>query len=305
LDSWIAFARVCGLKVAFLLLMPFAALAAAPAPTVADRATFEKQVTPFLQQHCVKCHGPEKQKGDVRLDNLPPDFVNNPAAGVWAEVRNKLNLGEMPPKEEARPDSTALAAVTSWVAGEQRAVQRLAVSTGGRVLLRRLSRAEFANTVRDLLDVDFVPGEGPEDLLPPDGRLEGFDKLSKALLLDPSLMDQYFRVAELVASRAVQTRPPAVPSRVARFEFEDTATDGAIRYIAEGRGAVVTTNALILFDAAARTFGRLRHAHSGTQIPVRGEYLVRVRAGVHGGRARAGAHRQGARGRAVERAASI
>lgn len=265
------------------LSLPFTLLAAAPAPTVADRATFDKQVTPFLQQHCIKCHGPEKQKGDVRLDNLPPDFVNNPAAGVWAEVRNKLNLGEMPPKDEARPDSAALATVTRWVAGEQRAVQRLAVSTGGRVLLRRLSRAEYANTVRDLLDVDFVPGEGPEDLLPPDGRLEGFDKVSKALLLDPSLMDQYFRMAELVASRAVQTRPPPVPSRVARFEFEDTATDGAIRYIAEGRGALVTTNALILFDASARTFGRLRHPHSGTQIPVRGEYLVRVRAGADSG----------------------
>gem|GEM_PF-452358 len=257
--------------------------AATPAPTVADRPSFDKQVTPFLQQHCVKCHGPEKQKGDVRLDNLPPDFVNNPAAGVWAEVRNKLNLGEMPPKEEARPDSAALAAVTRWVAGEQRAVQRLAVSTGGRVLLRRLSRAEYANTVRDLLDVDFVPGEGPEDLLPPDGRLEGFDKLSKALLLDPSLMDQYFRVAELVANRAIQVRPPAVPSRVARYEFEDTRTEGPIRYIAEQRGTAFTDTAMILFDSAARTFGRLRHAHSGTQIPARGEYLVRVRAGADPG----------------------
>ena len=281
--NWLNFARFCGLKAALLSLLSVVALAAAPGQPLADRATFERQVTPFLQQHCVKCHGAEKQKGDVRLDNLPPDFVNNPAAGVWAEVRNKMNLGEMPPKDEARPDSAALAAVTRWVAGEQRAVQRLATSTGGRVLLRRLSRAEYANTVRDLLDVDFVPGEGPEDSLPPDGRLEGFDKLSKALLLDPSLMDQYFRVAEVVASRAIQTRPPPVPSRVTRFEFEDTATD-LFRYIAEGRGAVVTTNALVLFDApAARTFRRLLHPHSGTQIPARGEYLVRVRAGADPG----------------------
>jgi len=277
------FSAVLNVVVGFALLLPFAVAAAAPASPVADRATFDKQVTPFLQQHCIKCHGPEKQKGDVRLDNLPPDFVNNPAAGVWAEVRNKLNLGEMPPKDEARPDSAALAAVTRWVAAEQRAVQRLAVSTGGRVLLRRLSRAEYANTVRDLLDVDFVPGEGPEDLLPPDGRLEGFDKVSKALLLDPSLMDQYFRVAEVVASRAVQTRPPLVPSRVARYEFEDTQTYGTLRYIAEGRGTAFNEIGMILLDAAARTFGKLRHPHSDTQIPVRGEYLVRVRAGADPG----------------------
>ena len=281
--NWLNFARFCGLKAALLSLLSVVALAAAPGQPLADRATFERQVTPFLQQHCVKCHGAEKQKGDVRLDNLAPDFVNNPAAGVWAEVRNKMNLGEMPPKDEPRPDSAALAVVTGWVAAEQRAVQRLATSTGGRVLLRRLSRAEYANTVRDLLDVDFVPGEAPEDLLPPDGRLEGFDKLSKALLLDPSLMDQYYRVAEVVASRAIQVRPPPVPSRVTRFEFEDTATDSAIRYIAESRLVVVTTNALVLFDGGVRTFRRLLHAHSGTQIPVRGEYLVRVRAGADPG----------------------
>ncbi len=250
----------------------------AAASVVADIQTFRKHVEPFLKQHCAACHGIEKPKADLRLDQLRPDFVNKPHSEIWVEVANRLNLGEMPPRDRPRPDAAELAIVTRWVASELRVVAARAQSTGGRALLRRLNRYEYSNTVRDLLDVTFMPGEGPQDLLPPDGKVAGFDKLGKALLLDASLMDAYFRAAELVADRAIMARPPRVPTHTSRFEFEHTVHNPAIAYLCDRRSSIVTSDGLILMSMYARTDFRLQHPYNGAQVPVRGLYKVRIRA---------------------------
>ncbi|MEX2214839.1 MAG: DUF1592 domain-containing protein [Phycisphaeraceae bacterium] len=254
-----------------------------PTLRVADEKTFTDTIQSFLTAHCIKCHGPDKQKGKLRLDTLQADFINNPHASTWVEVMDRINLGEMPPEEEPKPDAEKLALVTRWIASEVRGASLRAQSTGGRALLRHLTRTEYVNTVRDLLQVEFVAGESPMELLPPDGRLGGFDKVSKGLLLDPSLMDAYYRAAELVADRALITRPPRVPTHTTRFEFEDTATNGALRYIAQQRSTIMSADAMTIMQGGARTFGVLRHPASGTQIPVRGQYTIRVRAAAEAG----------------------
>jgi mono/diheme cytochrome c family protein len=137
-----------------------------PPPVVADQETFRNLVTGFLQKHCLACHGPDKPKGGLRLDSLNPDFVNKPHAAVWVEVMDRLNLGEMPPKERLRPDAKEQAVLTRWIASELRVVEARAQSNGGRVLARRLNRSEYANTVRDLLDVLFVPGASTSSARP-------------------------------------------------------------------------------------------------------------------------------------------
>ena len=64
-------------------------------------ASFVRHVQPFLKQHCLKCHGTEKQKGRIRLDQLK-EF--NPSDGhLWTLVYEMLSAGEMPPEDEARP----------------------------------------------------------------------------------------------------------------------------------------------------------------------------------------------------------
>jgi mono/diheme cytochrome c family protein len=254
-----------------------------PPVVVTNRDGFQKHVAPFLKQHCVACHGAEKAKGGLRLDALEPDFVNSPHAAAWGEVLDRVNRGEMPPKDRPRPDAKELDVVTRWIAAEFRGATARAQSSGGRVPLRRLNRTEYANTVRDLFGVTFVAGEGPEDLLPPDGRLAGFDKLGKALPLDSTLMDRYFRAATLVAERAVATRPPRVLTHTSRFEFEDTPRFPAISHVADHRATIIARDGLILMGrpddgSAAYTHSSLDHPASGTVIPVRGRYTVRVRA---------------------------
>ena len=249
---------------------------------VADTATFHKTVRPFFTKHCVDCHGAELAEGELRLDTLAADFFTREPAGKWVEVLDRLNLGEMPPKEEPRPDVEQLAKVTDWITTELGRVTSLASSTGGRVVLRRLTRNEYSNTVRDLFGISFFEGEGPQEMLPPDGSINGFNKLSEALLLDPSLMEKYIVVARYVVEKAVATRPPKAPSRTMRFDFENTP-DSAMSYIVEKRDSDLTENGMILYKSNARTFARLLHPYNDKQTPVDGEYIVRVRAGARPG----------------------
>lgn len=242
-----------------------------------DPATYKTSVTALIRKHCVSCHGPDEQESNLRLDTLAADFGNSQTAATWVEVMDKLNLGEMPPKDSSQPTSAAGAKVSAWIAEELRHAANLAKRTGGRVLMRRLSRTEYTNIVRDLLLVDFAEGAGPQDLLPPDGTLDGFDKVSKTLLLDPSLMNNYFEVARLVANKAVQVGPAAVPTRRNRMEYEEI--HGGIQYIKESRTTIVRDDGIITMSQGMRTDELLRHPWNDQLIPIRGRYRLRLRLG--------------------------
>ncbi len=72
---------------------------------------FGESVAPFLKAHCVKCHGEEKPKGGVRLDDLTADAKH---ADRWLAVRDQIRDGLMPPAKESRPDAVAARSVVAW-----------------------------------------------------------------------------------------------------------------------------------------------------------------------------------------------
>src|SRR6478609_1111022 len=104
----------------------------------------------FLDAYCVKCHSGEKPKGDWRVEDVGLDFADKSTRERWQSVMEKLEAGEMPPKSKPRPPETEVRTLTGWI-NTQLEDRRAAE---GRVMLRRLNRAEYANTVRDLLGVD-------------------------------------------------------------------------------------------------------------------------------------------------------
>ncbi len=248
-----------------------------------SQSAFQQKVVPFFREYCVHCHGPETKEAELRLDTLAADFLSRPAADHWVEVLDRINLGEMPPDDEPKPDAKTLTTVTDWITAQLQTARRQADSTSGRVLLRRLTRREYANTVRDLLHVDFVDGESPLEMLPPDGSIQGFDKISKALLLDPSLMEAYFTVAKHVADRAVRPRPPLVPEKTLRFDFKNT-TNSAMSYLLDRRACYLEDGMMVVMESSARTFSKLLHPFNGREIPITGRYRVRVRAAADPGR---------------------
>jgi len=268
---------------ATLLLVACGLLTGARTVTAADETAapnYERDVVPFLKKHCVDCHGPDSQEGNLRLDDLPPAMTNVDAAGHWIEVMDQLNLGQMPPEYQPRPDPHNTRRVAAWIAAELRAAERAAVSGGGRVVLRRMTRFEYANTVRDLLGVRFYPGEGPMEVLPPDGTAEGFDTVSAALTLDPSLLDRYFQVGESVAKKAIVDGPPEFPTKRLRLSFRGDSQSRYIRELIDWPGTEVGENAIgIRSKSDFHMRSDLRYPGRGT-IATKGDYTIRLRAWV-------------------------
>jgi hypothetical protein len=154
----------------------------------------------FLQKHCIDCHGPKKSKGDLRLDQLSRDFKSGIDGQVWAEVVEKINAGEMPPKDESQPTADEIGKVIAQLDVRIREGRAARMAKRPPVAHYRLSRKEYQNTVYDLLGVRYdpaKPGELNEDTL-----WHGYERIGSQLSLSPSHMDRYYRAAEIVLDRA-------------------------------------------------------------------------------------------------------
>ncbi len=178
-----------------LLLVPFVLSASR---VVAADAVVAPHVTAFLKQYCAECHGSTKPKGDFQVGLLKVS-TNAADAENWQLVLGNLQLGEMPPKDAKQPKPAEVERVTNWIQNE---LARAAVElkgTGGEVVLRRLNRFEYQNTIADLFDVhgDFAAGF-PEDL-----REHGFDNNGGALMLSSAQMQEYMKAADFILTRAI------------------------------------------------------------------------------------------------------
>ncbi len=159
----------------------------------------------FLEKHCVRCHGPQKEEGNIRLDRLSRNFKIGADSQYWADVLEKVNNGEMPPKKEKKPTQAEIGAFVANLDARLKEGRALRMAARSAVSLYRLSRKEYQNTVYDLLGVRYdpaKPGELNEDTL-----WHGFERLGSQLSLSPSHVDRYYRAAGLVLDRAFPGKP--------------------------------------------------------------------------------------------------
>ncbi|MEO7652024.1 MAG: DUF1587 domain-containing protein, partial [Bryobacteraceae bacterium] len=167
--------------------------------SAARPAGFENTVAPFLATHCKACHNNKVKTGDLSLE-----FSDLQAAlsdtSLWDEVLLKLRDGQMPPPGLARPPAAELQKVTRWI---ERELDRRAASgvraDPGRVTVRRLNRAEYNNTIRDLFGLAIRPA----DDFPADDSGYGFDNIGDVLSLPPLLMESYLKAADKIAAAAI------------------------------------------------------------------------------------------------------
>jgi mono/diheme cytochrome c family protein len=186
------------------LPVALALLLTAAAPLRAqDRDAFEKQFRAFADTHCVSCHGPDVQRSNLRLDNLPLKLSEKDSAATWAKVFDRASRGEMPPKSKPRPpekeSQTLLAALQKNLHDASLAKQQL----DGRVVLRRLNRIEYETTLRDLLGTNAEVKE----LLPDDNVAAGFDNVSAVLDVSSAHLLRYQEAAEKALRTVIPTRP--------------------------------------------------------------------------------------------------
>ena len=163
------------------------------APAYAD----ESLVRAFVTANCNVCHNEKISSGGVNFSRYldSETFVEN--RQVWERVLAKVKAGEMPPPSVLKPAAEDVAAVTTWLAGEFARQDSSIKPETGHVAARRLNRAEYNNTVRDLLGVDIHPA----DDFPADQAAFGFDDIGDALNMSSGLLEKYADAAE----RSVRT----------------------------------------------------------------------------------------------------
>ncbi len=172
-----------------------------PATILSAAEPFE----PFLETHCVRCHGPDKAKGDLRIDELSRDFKSGANGHLWAEIVERINSGEMPPEDEPLPTENEIATVIEQLDSRIREGRAARMAARPPVAHYRLSRREYENTVYDLLGVRYDPAKPGE--LNEDPRWHGFERIGSQLSLAPSHVERYYRAAETVLTRAFPEKP--------------------------------------------------------------------------------------------------
>ncbi len=150
-------------------------------------------VRDVLEARCLGCHDGASRKGGLDLSAPELNLTDAEGFSRWAKVYDRVESGEMPPKGRERPTLDESRALLDWLDRSLTDAEDARLAATGRSALRRLTRAEYENTVRDLLD---LPGAALSALLPPDGSAHGFDKNAEALSLSHVNLARYIEAAD-------------------------------------------------------------------------------------------------------------
>ncbi|MGK0186581.1 MAG: hypothetical protein ACI9R3_002364 [Verrucomicrobiales bacterium] len=162
-------------------------------------------LTPFLDKHCYECHDAESTKGDLSLENLSLDLADPDVAHLWTIVHDRLDRGEMPPKDADQPSNAERESFLGRLSGLLTDAHR----AEREVVLRRLNRVEHEHTVRDLFGIDVFL----QDMLPEDASAHGFDNIGEALSISTEQMQAYLEAADAVLDTSFGQKE--APKRIA------------------------------------------------------------------------------------------
>jgi len=183
---------------------------------------------PFLRTHCIECHGPDKQKNEIRFDTLGTDLTDRRTLEIWQDALDQLNLGEMPPKKAAQPPRADTVKFIDALSARLELAYAQRKSTGGQTVIRRLNRLELRSTLRDLLYLQgaaYRPGavsglvdnsgngrverkgNDPVRFFPEDELDEGFANIGDRLVMSDFLLKLMLGAAEETLAAATHTGP--------------------------------------------------------------------------------------------------
>jgi hypothetical protein len=223
---------------------------------IVGKAVFARDIAPLTAKYCSACHGEKTQIQGINFRGFKDENAVVKSRDIWEKVSQSLSSGHMPPKNMPQPTAAEKALLVGWIDAKLSQVD-CDIKDPGRVTMRRLNRAEYNNTIRDLLAVDFKPA----DDFPSDDVGYGFDNIGDVLSISPLLMEKYLAAAEKIVEQAI-VAPEDRAGPASRFEAE--------RVPETGGDGTVTVNGRTLFGNGA--------VWVQFDFPRDGEYLLRARA---------------------------
>ena len=163
-----------------------------------------------INQYCLACHNDSLSTADVSFQNLDLSEVANHGA-LQEKVLSQLRNRRMPPMEMPKPSEAVYNELVSWLESEIDELAATAPNPGRTDTFHRINRAEYANSVRDLLNIDV----DVEELLPADDiDAYGFDNMADVLTVSPALMERYLSAARKTARLAIGEEPLGPVSQI-------------------------------------------------------------------------------------------
>ena len=256
----------CGKSLVFFLALVVTLRADENSPAPGSKPERISQSTSqFFKEHCLHCHGPDQSKGGLRLDQLDDDLASSTKFERWREILIRMREGEMPPADEPRPPAGKLAEVVAKLSAQLDAASARQRSEG-RVILRRLNRTEYQNTVCDLFNVNV----SIKEMLPEDTISHGFDNVGMALNISPVLMERYLDAADAVLNAALAP-VHSLEKKTERFDLYDSLPKWFLA------GVWKQEDGVILFRSSGDSASDLRQF----KAPAPGRYRFRISASAH------------------------
>jgi hypothetical protein len=205
-------------------------------------ASWRDSLGEFFSEHCLDCHQGTDAAAGLNLSSLDADLGDAEVMRRWIAVHDRVAAGEMPPEDAEPLDERKRQMAVGVLADALRAADRQVAN----VVLRRLNRAEYENTLRDLFGADLRIAQ----LLPADTATSGFDNVGEGLAVSPEAIQSYLRAAD-AALDAVFGSPR--PTRRIHHETNllDQKTHDGKPFLAKQLGKMFreTEDGLVIFQS--------------------------------------------------------
>lgn len=154
----------------------------------ADENAVSDSSIEFVATYCRDCHTGSDAEAGFRVDSLNRTLTDGDSSRRWTLVHDRIARREMPPQDAPQPDEDARTAFLTQAS----AALTQADAESREVVLRRLNRVEYENTVNDLFGIDAQL----QNILPEDASADGFDNIGDALAVSTELMQAYLEAAD-------------------------------------------------------------------------------------------------------------
>jgi len=209
----------------------------ASADDAKDESSFRTQLAPLLRTYCYDCHG---SGSEIELEKYRTAAEIKKERGVWGRAIAQIRLGTMPPEDGEPLGPETRQKLLRLLDKLVNSVDCVNNPNAGKVALRRLNRAEYRNTIRDLTGVDYQASDG----FPGDDVGYGFDNIGDVLSMPPLLVEKYLDAAETITGQAIYTPPP---SRVFELDQDPSKLIDAGKYsVGSGRVTLATQGTVAL-----------------------------------------------------------
>jgi hypothetical protein len=172
----------------------------------------------FAGKHCLDCHDAESKKGNLDLASLRFDPADPKNFALWVKVHDRVRDGEMPPDRKSAPPKADADAFLRALAAPLAEADRARAAAEGRSVWRRLNRAEYEHTLRELLGAPWLQ---VKEILPEDGEAHRFNKAGEALDVSHVQMAQYLQAAEYALREVMADRLSKPEAQVTRTYTRD------------------------------------------------------------------------------------